>query len=71
MFPDMYVVITERDCEDPFSSHGAIIGECYTAKMRTREEAIERASRMGRYGRVWIGRVAYIEEVNLANEVSQ
>ena len=66
---DMYVVIAERDCDDPFRSRGAIIMEQYTNSC-DRDSCIERTQKLKRYGRRWIARLAFIEEITEGDAVT-
>jgi len=65
---EIYVVIAERDCIDPFDSHGPIVFETNIVHSSP-SDALKRARDLGqKYGLVKIGR---LEFVGTPDEVEQ
>lgn len=57
---EIFVVIAERDCVDPFDSTGAVVFETNVVAA-TLSNAVERARTLGqRYGQLRIGKVELI-----------
>ena len=65
---DLFVIITERDSPDFWSSSGAIVGEIYTQK-GSFSDVMERAKCLGdRYGKIHIARLQIITGIDITKD---